>query len=206
VSSRALDLLLATGNDGKVQELRALLADLPLHLRTRSAFPDAPEVVEDRGTLEGNARKKAETLAAFADLPALADDTGLEVDALGGRPGVRTARFAGPEATGTDNRRALLAALDDEYERAAQFRTVVALAAPGDGATRCVEGVCRGHVTREERGEAGFGYDAVFVPEGQPEGRAQTFAEMRPEAKNALSHRRRALDKMRAHLERKVGR
>lgn len=202
----AFDLLLATGNDGKVAELRALLADLPLRLRTRDEFPNAPEVVEDRDTLDGNARKKAETLAAFADLPALADDTGLEVDALNGRPGVRTARFAGPDATGADNRRALLATLDDQSERGAQFRTVVALTEPGGGAssTRCVEGVCRGRISREERGDAGFGYDAIFVPDGQPEGRRQTFAEMSPEAKNALSHRRRALDRMRAHLEQRL--
>ena len=195
-----MDLLLATGNEGKVAELKSLLAELPVRLHTLRAFPEAPEVVEDRSTLEGNARKKAETLASFTDRPALADDTGLEVEALGGRPGVHTARFAGEEATSADNRRKLLSVMEDEAERGAQFRTVVALALP-DGDTHCFEGICRGHIARAERGAGGFGYDALFVPADQPGGAAQTFAEVSTEAKNAISHRRRALDELRTHLD-----
>jgi XTP/dITP diphosphohydrolase len=199
------DLLLATRNDGKVAELRPLLSELPVRLRTLDEFPGAPAVVEDRDTLDGNARKKAETLAAFASVPALADDTGLEVDALDGRPGVHTARFAGADATAADNRRKLLRALDGRADRGAQFRTVVALAAPADasrddpGDTHCVEGVCRGRIARSERGDGGFGYDELFVPNDAPAD--QTFAEMSAEAKNAVSHRRRALDVMHTHLE-----
>lgn len=196
------DLLLATRNAGKVAELRALLTGLPLALHTLDEFSDAPAVVEDRATLEGNARKKAETLAAATGLPALADDTGLEVDALGGRPGVHTARFAGPRATDAGNRRHLLDALNDEAQRSAQFRTVVALTGPGG--TRCFEGACHGRIAQAGRGTGGFGYDEVFVPDGQPEGRSQTFAEMSAEEKNALSHRRRALDRLRTHLAQRL--
>lgn len=196
----SLNLLLATGNAGKVAEMKTLLADLPVRLRTLDEFPDAPEVVEDRDTLAGNAQKKAETLSAFTGLPALADDTGLEVDALDGRPGVYTARFAGEEATAAENRHALLAALDGEDERGAQFRTVVALAEPEGGGSRCVEGVCRGRITRTERGDGGFGYDEIFAPDDQVSGQDETFAEMSADEKNAVSHRRRALDALRAHL------
>jgi XTP/dITP diphosphohydrolase len=200
-----LDLLLATRNDGKVAELRALLSDLPVRLHTLEAFPDAPEVVEDRPTLKGNARKKAEALAAFTGLPALADDTGLEVDALDGRPGVHTARFAGETAPAADNRRKLLRVLDGRPNRGAQFRTVVALTDPDDAQdgstddTHCVEGVCRGRIARTERGDGGFGYDEIFIPNDAPA--EQTFAQMSAGAKNAVSHRRRALDALRAHLE-----
>ena len=202
-----LDLLLATGNEGKIRELKTLLADLPVRLRTMHEFPDAPDVVEDRDTLAGNARKKAEALAAFTGLPALADDTGLEVEALDGRPGVHTARFAGANATSAENRQALLAALGGERTRSAQFRTVAALADPDGEAhsnTYTVEGLCRGRIARAGRGSGGFGYDELFVPEGQPDGREDTFAEMSASEKNALSHRRRALDRMRVHLEQRL--
>lgn len=198
-----LDLLLATRNDGKVEELRALLADLPVRLHTLADDSGAPDVVEDQPTLEGNARKKAETLAAFAGMMALADDTGLEVKTLEGRPGVRTARFAGEKATSEENRRKLLRLLEGRAERAAQFRTVAALATP-EGSTHCVEGRCRGHIAHSERGTGGFGYDAVFVPAGSPGDRERTFAEMSANEKNALSHRRRALDKLRTHLQERL--
>lgn len=190
-------LLLATGNAGKVAELKALLADLPIRLRTLDDVSGAPDVVEDRETLEGNARKKADVLSTFAGLPALADDTGLEVDGLGGKPGVRTARYAGEEASSADNCRKLLSVLEGRSDRDAQFRTVVALAGL-DGETRCFEGLCRGRIAREERGTGGFGYDAIFVPDEQRQ--ARTFAEMEAEEKNAVSHRRRALDAFRAFL------
>lgn len=182
-----LIIVLATHNPGKVAELRALLADLPVELVSAAEVEGAPEVEEDAPTLEGNARKKAEALHAHTGLPALADDTGLEVDALGGAPGVRSARFAGPDADDAANRARLLRDLDGADDRAARFRTVLAFA---DGAdVRFFEGVCPGTITESERGEGGFGYDALF----QPEGEARTFAEMPAEAKNAVSHRGRAL-------------
>ena len=138
--------------------------------------------------------KKPKPLHAHTGLPALADDTGLEVGALGGRPGVRSARFAGPHADDAANRARLLRELAGHADRAAQFRTVIALAEGGD--VRYFEGVCRGLIIEEERGTGGFGYDALFVPEGE----ARTFAEMRQEEKNAISHRGRALREVAAYL------
>ncbi len=181
-----MKIVLATRNPGKVAELRALLADLPVEL-VSAAETGAPEVEEDAPTLEGNARKKAWALWAHTGLPALADDTGLEVDALGGAPGVRAARFAGPDADAEANRARLLRDLGGVAERSARFRTVLAFAE--DGEVALFEGVCSGVITDSERGEGGFGYDVLF----QPEGEAQTFAEMSPEAKNRISHRGRAL-------------
>jgi XTP/dITP diphosphohydrolase len=189
-------LVLATRNPGKVAELRALMADLSVELVPAAKVEGAPEVEEDRPTLRGNAEKKAAALHAHTGLPALADDTGLEVAALDGRPGVHTARFAGPDADGAANRAHLLDVLDGRADRTARFRTVLAYVT--EGGARFFEGTCPGTIIREERGAAGFGYDAVFVPEGH----TQTFAEMPAAAKNAVSHRRRALDAFRAYLER----
>lgn len=182
-----LTIVLATRNPGKVAELRALLADLPVELVSAAEVEGAPEVEEDAPTLEGNARKKAEELHAHTGLPALADDTGLEVDALGGAPGVHSARFAGPSADDTANRARLLRDLDGSADRTARFRTVLAFADGGE--VRFFEGVCEGQITESERGAGGFGYDALF----QPEDETRTFAEMPAEAKNAVSHRGRAL-------------
>lgn len=181
-------LVLATRNPGKLRELEARLAGTGIGLMP--APEAAPPVDEDADTLDGNARKKARALHAFTGLPALADDTGLEVDALGGRPGVRSARYAGEAATDADNRRRLL---DDlravpAAARTARFRTVLALVT--EAGVWTFEGVCEGRVLDEERGTGGFGYDALFVPAGFDE----TFAQMTAEAKNRISHRGRALD------------
>lgn len=150
---------------------------------------DAGEIPEDHPTLEGNAVHKARVIALLADGPALADDTGLEVVALGGAPGVRSARFAGETATDADNRRKLLRELHGVADRRAAFRTVLALAQP-DGTVHLFEGSCTGTIADAERGSAGFGYDSVFVPD---EGDGRTFAEMSPGEKNDLSHRARAV-------------
>jgi XTP/dITP diphosphohydrolase len=180
-------IVLATRNPGKVAELRALLADLPVDLVSAAEVEGAPDVEEDAPTLEGNARKKAEALHRHAGLPALADDTGLEVDVLGGAPGVHSARFAGPDADAERNRARLLRDLEGAANRQARFRTVLAFADGGD--VQFFEGICEGQITEAERGEDGFGYDALF----QPEEEARTFAEMPAVAKNQISHRGRAL-------------
>ena len=188
-------LVLATRNAGKVAELAARLADLDVDL-VSAADLDAPEVVEDADTLAGNAEKKARALFAHAGLPALADDTGLEVDALDGRPGVRSARYASdadggatPGGDGAANRRRLLADLAGAGSRAARFRTVLAYV-DADG-LRLFDGVCEGTIATEESGTGGFGYDSVFRP---AQGDGRTFAEMAAEEKNRISHRGRALD------------
>ncbi len=189
-----MTLLLSTRNPGKIAEIRLLLSDLPIALRSVSEIDGAPFVEEDADTLEGNARKKAETLHVFAGLPALADDTGLEVDALGGLPGVQSARFAGLSADDAANRRKLLAELQGAQNRSARFRTVIALA--DETGARFFEGVCRGTIIAEERGSKGFGYDSIFVPEGGD----RTFAELDAEEKNAISHRGAALRQFAAYL------
>lgn len=181
-------LVLATSNAGKVEELKSLLADLPFELIPASALSDAPNVTENAETLEGNALKKAKSFHDQFGTAALADDTGLEVDALDGRPGVRTARFAGPEAKPEDNKRHLLDVMKNVTDRRARFRTVVAFI-DSTGNEHTFEGVCPGTVTTEARGEGGFGYDPLFRPEGYD----QTFAEMSPATKNEISHRARAL-------------
>ena len=188
-------LVLGTGNPGKVEELRALLADLPLELIPGPTLEHPPDVEEDADTLAGNARKKAEAYRAAAGAPALADDTGLEVAALDGRPGVRTARFAGPDATPDDNKHKLLEVLEGVDDRRARFRTVVALVDDA-GTAHTFEGVCEGTIITAPRGDGGFGYDPLFRPDGHD----QTFAEMPPAAKNDISHRRKALDALRAFL------
>ncbi len=181
-------LIIATGNAHKLQEIRAILTVPGLELVGLDAVPNAPEVEEDRDTFEGNAIKKAATLAAFTGKWALADDSGLEVDALDGAPGVISARYAGEPADYAANNVKLLRELAGVVDRAARFRCVMALCSP-DGKTYTVEGRCEGHIADGERGEAGFGYDPLFIPEGHD----ITFAEMNPDAKNAISHRGRAL-------------
>jgi XTP/dITP diphosphohydrolase len=188
-------LVLGTGNPGKIEELEALLSDLSIDLVPSHALDDPPDVVEDADTLAGNAEKKARAFHDRTGLPALADDTGLEVAALDGRPGVHTARFAGPDATPDDNKKRLLEVLDGVDDRRARFRTVVALI-DADGTAHTFEGICPGTITTAPRGDQGFGYDPLF----QPEGHDQTFAEMPPDAKNDISHRRKALDALRQFL------
>lgn len=180
-------LLVSTRNRHKLREITAIMKPLGVELVSLDAFPDAPDVEEDQDTLDGNAAKKAQDLFAHAGLPTIADDTGLEVTALNGAPGVRSARFAGEDADDAANRALLLQQLRNADDRRAQFRTVIALAT-GVG-TWFFEGVCRGVITQEERGEGGFGYDPIFLPDGH----SDTFAEMDEKMKNAISHRSRAL-------------
>ena len=193
-------LVLATRNPGKVAELRARLAGLDAEPISAAEVEGAPEVEEDQDTLRGNAEKKARALYAYTGHAALADDTGLEVDALDGAPGVHSARYAGPEADDVANRAKLLDALDGAGTRAARFRTVLAFV--DDTGVRFFDGVCEGTITEGERGEGGFGYDRVFAPD---EGDGRTFAEMTREEKNRISHRGRAVDAFVAFLQERLG-
>ena len=184
-------LVCASANPHKVAEIAAILADCGLELLPRPE--SVPEVAEDADTLEGNARLKALALAAATGMPAVADDTGLEVDALDGAPGVRSARYAGERAIDAENVDRLLSELAGRgavgLERSARFRTVVVLRWP-DGHEVIAEGTCEGMITDDRRGLGGFGYDPVFAP-ADADGR--TFAELSAEEKHAVSHRGRAL-------------
>lgn len=180
-----LRLVCASANPDKVAEIAAILDGL-VDLVPR---PDhVPDVVEDEPTLVGNARLKAAAICAATGLPAVADDTGLFVDALDGLPGVRTARYAGEGATYAENRSKLLAALDGRTDRGARFVTVAMVVWP-DGDELAVEGVCAGRIAEAERGERGFGYDPLFEPESAG---GRTFSEMSEDEKHAISHRGRA--------------
>ena len=180
-----IQLVCASANPDKVVEIQRLL-DGVVDLLPRPA--DVPEVVEDADTLLGNARLKAAALCVATGMAAVADDTGLEVDALDGAPGVHAAHYAGEGCSYADNRAKLLSELDGSLDRRAAFKTVVIVVWP-DGTELHVEGTCPGVITTAERGEIGFGYDQVFQPD---EGDGGTFAEMGIEAKNAISHRGRA--------------
>jgi XTP/dITP diphosphohydrolase len=191
-----MQLVCASANPDKVAEIQQLLAGV-VELLPR---PDhVPDVVEDADTLLGNARLKASALCTATGLPAVADDTGLEVDALAGAPGVHAARYAGEGRSYAANRSKLLAELDGVTDRRAAFRTVAIVVWP-DGTELSVEGVCAGVITTEERGADGFGYDSVFQPD---EGGGATFAEMGPDAKHAISHRGRAFRALLSELERR---
>lgn len=183
-----MKLLIATRNPHKLSEIREIF-DLPeREFVSALDFPDIPDVVEDGATLEANAIKKAVTMALATGFYALADDTGLEVTALDGAPGVYSARYAGAEADYAANNRKLLAELAPVDDRAAQFRCVIALSDP-DGRAQYVEGICPGRIAREPRGANGFGYDPIFIPDGFD----RTFAELASDEKNRISHRGRAL-------------
>ena len=186
-----LRLVLASANPDKVAEIAAVLsAALPVELLPRP--PEVPDVVEDGETLLDNARLKARALVAATGLAAVADDTGLEVDALGGAPGVYSARYAGEDVTYADNVAKLLRELarlsDQGGARRARFRTV-ALAAFPDGSEVWAEGAVEGAILPSEVGQAGFGYDPVFAPD---DGDGRSFAQMTPAEKHAVSHRGRA--------------
>jgi XTP/dITP diphosphohydrolase len=185
-------LVAATANPGKLVEIEQILGQLGFELVPRPQ--DLADVVEDAATLEGNARLKAEAVCASAGEAAVADDTGLEVDALDGAPGVHSARYAGEPADSAANIAKLLAELErvgaaSAARRRARFRTVVLVRYP-DGGERAAEGVVEGTIAGRRRGEGGFGYDSVFVPD---EGDGRSFAEMSPAEKHRISHRGRAL-------------
>lgn len=183
-----MKVVLATRNENKIREIQEIFHLPGVEWVAASAFPDTPEVVEDGDTFEANAIKKAVALAKATGYWALADDSGLEVRALNGAPGVHSARYGGVDVPSEQNNLLLLKNLGDATDRRARFRCVVALSDP-DGVATTVEGTCSGTITHERRGAAGFGYDPLFIPDGF----TQTFAEMTPEQKHRLSHRGKAL-------------
>lgn len=185
-----MELLVATRNHGKLKEIRALLASLSITVCGLADFPDLPEIVEDGLTFAANAEKKAATIARLTGRLTLADDSGLEVAALGGEPGVHSARYAGADADDVANNRKLLVemAAIPPTQRAAAFVCVMALCAP-DGSCRTFSGRLEGEIISEARGTEGFGYDPLFVVAGQQ----RTLAEIPLDEKNRISHRAQAL-------------
>ena len=207
MSSSKITLVVATSNRGKLREFVSIFASLPIDVVPLSAvLPSAPQVVEDGVTFEENAKKKGAFVAGLTTMLTLADDSGLEVDALGGRPGVRSARFAGEHATDADNNAALLDALTDVHEdaRTARFRCVLSLHDPwsSPGQTPIIaEGACEGRIAREGKGAGGFGYDPLFLV---AEKGFRTMAELTDAEKNEVSHRGRAAQALLPELSRIV--
>ena len=196
-------LVVGTRNPKKREEILEILGDLPIEVRDLTAWPDAPEVVEDGTTFEENARKKAVELARHLKHWVLGEDSGLVVPALNGRPGVSSARYAGKQGDDAANNARLLAELaplpDDR--RAAYYVCSVVVADPSGEVRATAEGRCHGLITREERGTGGFGYDPLFlIPEYH-----RTFGELSARVKHALSHRGRALARLRPALRRLLG-
>ncbi|VBB44391.1 Non-canonical purine NTP pyrophosphatase [uncultured Desulfatiglans sp.] len=190
-----IPLVLATRNKGKLNEFNLLLKDFNVELKTLDDFGPIPSIEEDGETFEDNAVKKARFTARVLGFPALADDSGLVVDALGGEPGVRSARFAGDGASDGENNAKLLLQMEGVEDRRAAFWCVIAIAVPR-GPALIYEGKCEGEITRKPAGASGFGYDPVFFypPLGK------TFAEIDSEEKNRVSHRGRALQELKSEF------
>lgn len=181
-----MKLVFATHNPGKLQEVREMLAP-KYDVISLNDLNDHEDIVEDAPTLEGNAIIKAQTVWQRHGLPCFSDDTGLEIDALNGAPGVYSARYAGPNKNPQDNMHRVLQELAETENRQAQFRTAVAL--HWNGEYKIFEGIIRGTIAKERMGEKGFGYDPIFIPEGYQ----TSFAQMHPSIKNSISHRGRAI-------------
>ncbi len=188
-------LLIATMNEGKLREYQRLLTDVPgLELETMASLSERIDVDEDHDTFAGNARKKATEIAAVAGVACMADDSGLEVDALGGRPGVRSARYSGEGATDSSNNEKLLEELRHvpDEERSARFRCAIVVVDADGSELAAVDGACEGRIGRKSRGAHGFGYDPLFIPVGYE----HTMAELGTETKNEISHRAKAAAKL----------
>lgn len=189
-----MKLILATRNQGKVRELTNMLygeasSTQQIEVISLENYPDAPEVIEDGKTYAENAVKKASVIAAYTSHLTLADDAGLEVDALEGAPGIHSKRWAGENATDETRIAKLLEALEGAPNRRARFIAAIAVVHPNSN-PEVVLGVCEGHIRHDPVGESGFGYDPVFVPDGYH----QTFAELGEKIKNRISHRAKALE------------
>lgn len=197
------ELLIATRNAGKVVEFSRLLCDLPFTTRGLADFPELCEVEESGETFEENATIKARVYAGLTGLPTLADDSGISVDALGGAPGVRSARYAGPRATDAERNTLLLSELNAtrDPQRRARFICVLALFRPSDGFLKLFKGTCEGRIGREPRGGSGFGYDPIFIPDGY----GQSFGELPPDVKDRISHRAVAMRAMKSFFAERFG-
>jgi XTP/dITP diphosphohydrolase len=183
-------LVLATRNPGKIREIVAIYRHLEIAWLPLTDLPEIGAVSEEGATYAENAVAKARTASIESGLPALADDSGVEIDALGGSPGIHSARFIGPSATDAERNARILHLLEEvpDPRRAARYVAAVAVASPR-GAVHVFEGACEGRISRNPRGTAGFGYDPIFVPRGEN----RTMAELPAEVKNRISHRARAL-------------
>jgi XTP/dITP diphosphohydrolase len=192
-----MEIVLATGNKNKVREFQQILSTANLTIVPQSEFPGCPEVVEDGATFEDNALKKARAIAAHTGCVAMADDSGLEVDALMGAPGIYSARYAGEPRSDERNIELLLENMRRVCDagRGAQFVCVIAVVTP-DGRELVVRGLCRGRITMQPEGSDGFGYDPVFLDEAS----SRTFAQLTSDEKNAISHRGRAVRALREQL------
>jgi XTP/dITP diphosphohydrolase len=189
-------IVLATKNEGKVKEFQELLKDFPVEIKNLNDFGPVPEVEEDGATFDDNAYKKASFTAKVLGLPAIADDSGLVVEALGGAPGVKSARYAGDNATDKENINKLLREMDGKSERGAAFECVISIAVPS-GPALTYEGRCEGKISTKPKGASGFGYDPVFYyPEYD-----KTFAEISSAEKNRVSHRGKALGEVIAEFD-----
>lgn len=189
-------LVLATSNKNKVKEFKKLVENFSIEIKSLSDFGPLPPVIEDGETFDDNAYKKAHHTAKVLGIPAIADDSGLVVEALNGAPGVHSARYAGDQATDEENVEKLLREMADVNDRRAYFQCVLSIAVPS-GPALTYEGRCEGTVTREKRGSSGFGYDPVFLCNTFK----KTFAELSMEEKNRVSHRGRALQEMQNELD-----
>jgi XTP/dITP diphosphohydrolase len=200
-SEVVMSIVVATSNAGKLAEIRAMLSGLPVEVLSASEALGKPlVVVEDGDTFEANARKKATAVAQATMMVTLADDSGLEVDALGGRPGVRSARFAHEGATDAENNASLLQQMQDidDSERAARFRCAMVMIDPwGNEQEQVVQGRCEGRVAHKPSGTGGFGYDPLFIVDGS----GRTMADLSEDEKNAISHRAKALAQLQPKLE-----
>lgn len=200
-----MKILLSTRNRHKLRELSEMFEGTRYELVSLDALSDPPEVEEDRDTFRGNADKKARELAAFSGMVTVADDSGIEVDALGGRPGVWSARYAGVDGPGADaaNNRKLQEELADvaDPERTARYRCALAVVRP-DGEARYSDGTCEGRIGREARGSGGFGYDPYFLVD---DGSGRTMAELSADEKHAISHRGAALERLLPLLDELTG-
>jgi len=194
-----MELVLATRNKKKIEEIRRITESLEVRVRTLDDFPGCPDIEENGTTFEENAILKAVTAAKCTGVPALADDSGLEVFALNGAPGVRSARYAGEGADDAKNVQKLLKCLQGVKERNARFVCCIALAHP-DGPVNTFLAYAEGIIGTEQRGDNGFGYDPVFFPKGYD----RTFAEMGDEEKDSLSHRGKALEELRQFFKQKI--
>lgn len=189
-------IVLATNNQNKVKEFQELVKDFPIEVKCLKDYGPLPEAIEDGATFDDNAYKKAHHYARVLGVPALADDSGLVVDALDGAPGVYSARYSGENATDWDNCEKLLQEMKDKTDRTARFQCVLSLATPG-GPALTWEGSCEGRITEERQGEAGFGYDPVFYYEDF----GKTFAEVSMEEKSKVSHRGKAMQELSSEFD-----